>query len=157
MPHILVTSSLECQGSCPNARNTHPELGGTIHHHMVFGVQHPEVPRWLSRALVSMSVAVMDIYPYCQPCTLPQFQFDLNSLPNMSPALQVLFSCSVGYAVVWDHDCSPRLKYKTQTQELDSRLVQHKKYSMYSQKIFLTIETSCWPKFDEVYRHTLMM
>src|SRR5882724_11478119 len=46
------------------------------------------------------------------------FQFNSNSIPNKSPALQLCLVMLVTQSFETT-TCSPRFKYKTQTQELD--------------------------------------
>jgi len=51
-----------------------------------------------------------------------QFWFNSNSIPNMSPALQVLFLIVLVTQLFKTMICSPKCKYKTQKQELDFKI-----------------------------------
>ena len=51
-----------------------------------------------------------------------QFRFNSNSIPNMSPALRELFLIVLGTQMFKTMNCSPRINYKTQTQELDFKV-----------------------------------
>src|SRR5882724_3181119 len=109
MPHILGDIIIGVPGFLSKCKE-YPSRAGVVQYTTTWylGCNIPEVAKmaeqgpWLACQLQLWTYTLIANHD-----TLPQFQFDLNSLPNMSPALQVLFLAVLVTQLFETMICSP--------------------------------------------------